>query len=94
MQLQANLFFQNIILVDIVFFFLFLTVLHITKNIFHITSQNILVSRIFYSFFCFVYNNVNTKVKEWSVLQESGFDISKYTAKNFHSKKSTAAAGV
>lgn len=57
------------------------------------TSQNILVSRIFYSFF-FVYNNVNTKVKEWSVLQESSFDICKYTAKNFHSKKSTAAAGV
>ena len=48
----------------------------------------------YFLFIFFVYNNVNTKVKEWSVLQESSFDICKYTAKNFHSKKSTAAAGV
>ena len=59
------------------------------------TSQNrIYWFHVFFIHFFFVYNNVNTKVKEWSVIQESSFDICKYTAKNFHSKKSTAAAGV
>ena len=59
MQLQANLFFQNIILVDIVFFFLFLTVLHMTKNVFHISEY------IGFTYFLFIFLFIIMLIQRW-----------------------------